>query len=414
MRLVVVRTVLVACSVIALFAGCAEETRSAADAGNAADARYLAFQVGTYHPAYIVDGEPYDPTASGDAPAFPKDDVAATLSRWLDRLGGERGNRVNRLAFFVGPLSLDHTDEQLREIIRETFELAVQNGVAVGFHIDDSMYWQRRSDLWQSPDNVEWLDWTGTPNTGRIQSWGGETQLAPQMCFNSSAVTAEIQRIARDVIGAEIANQVTQLQDQGLFAGVIAGWETQIGRDYATRAYLGYCALSNLGFSASQPPDDIDLERERVVQQFAELWSGALVEGGVDAKQIYTHIAFAPEEVFEMLKSTGATITYSEFAQFATPWTAFGSTHNPGYSLYSVDVPETLLTLLEEAGNPPWAMSEGAPTFPGAEIPPEDWERFLATRFNHGATLVNLYSHNESSAAVAALQKFLRGEALAD
>ena len=43
--------------------------------------------------------------------------------------------------------------------------------MAVGFHIDDSMFWARRKDLWSDPKNVEALDWDGTPCTGRRLDW---------------------------------------------------------------------------------------------------------------------------------------------------------------------------------------------------------------------------------------------------
>ena len=52
------------------------------------------------------------------------------------------------------------------------FDLALETDVAVGFHIDDSMFWARRKDLWSDPNNVEALDWDGTPCTGRRLDWG--------------------------------------------------------------------------------------------------------------------------------------------------------------------------------------------------------------------------------------------------
>jgi len=39
--------------------------------------------------------------------------------------------------------------------------------------------------------------------------------------------------------------------DEALFAGVIVGWEAAIARDFDTGGYLGYCAMTNLGFTVT-------------------------------------------------------------------------------------------------------------------------------------------------------------------
>ena len=57
-----------------------------------------------------------------------------------------------------------------------------------------------------------------------------------------------------------------------LFAGVIAGWESNL-------AY-GYCSLTQLGYSAQNPPPDFDRAREQVLQRHIELWAkGILLMG---------------------------------------------------------------------------------------------------------------------------------------
>ena len=123
--------------------------------------------------------------------------------------------------------------------------------------------------MWSNPANVEWLDWKGTPNTGQYLNWGKPRKLAPQACFNSSGMLNEARRLAREVIGRTIAEQLGKLYASGneaLFAGVIVGWETAIGRDFDTRQELGYCALTNRGFSEHNPPADPDHELEAAVQ----------------------------------------------------------------------------------------------------------------------------------------------------
>ncbi|MCI0554239.1 MAG: hypothetical protein L0287_25095, partial [Anaerolineae bacterium] len=147
--------------------------------------RYLAFQLFTDMPA------PGAPTGeSGVRPLgqpLSRDAMSQFVRRLVEQIGST-GDTETKLAFIIGPLAFDYTDEQLRQMIADAFEIALEQDIAVGFHIDDSMFWARRSDLWQDPANVEWLDWEGTPNTGRVIVWGPQpTRLAPQMCFNSPA-----------------------------------------------------------------------------------------------------------------------------------------------------------------------------------------------------------------------------------
>ena len=63
------------------------------------------------------------------------------------------------------------SDAEITKFIELAFDLALETDVAVGFHIDDSMFWARRKDLWSDPKNVEALDWDGTPCTGRRLDW---------------------------------------------------------------------------------------------------------------------------------------------------------------------------------------------------------------------------------------------------
>ena len=65
-----------------------------------------------------------------------------------------------------------------------------------------------------------------------------------------------------------------------------------IGQDFKTGKYLGYRALLNRGFSREHPPQDMDLEREKVVQEFIELWTTGLADAGVSPQKIYSHTAF--------------------------------------------------------------------------------------------------------------------------
>src|SRR3989344_3477259 len=213
--------------------------------------KYLLFQVTSSGPAPI-----------GMLPSDSSPIVRKTLDDILERLDGERGDHTTtQLGFDEGPLSFELDDERLRQIIKNSFMLAEEKDMAVSFHIDDSMFWGQRKDLWSVKDNVEWTDWKGTIVPHRIISWvanGAKDFLAPPMCWNSPAIIAEVKRRINDVIAPEIvkgADHLKSINKEYLFAGVIAGWETHIqsegGTHYGT---YGYCALHNLGYSAQNPP----------------------------------------------------------------------------------------------------------------------------------------------------------------
>jgi hypothetical protein len=71
------------------------------------------------------------------------------------------------------------------------------------------------------------------------------------------------------LLGSEIAKGVGRphaARRDDLFA--VAGWETQIGRDFESSQYLGYCALTNAGYSAENPPADLDLASSSELHQF--------------------------------------------------------------------------------------------------------------------------------------------------
>ena len=391
-----------------------------------AKTKYLIFQIFTYT---------YSP--KGKAQAFDKKSIQKTIDTIIQALSGEHGDGSTRqLGFAVGPMVLDQTDNQLREMILESFNIALEKNVAVVFHIDDSMFWKRRKDLWKNHNNIEWMDWKGTPNTGRKIAWGKPLKLAPQMCFNSKEIQAEVKRLVREVIGIEIKKGVDKLKNIGkevLFAGVIAGWETQIGEDFDSDKPLGYCALTNRGFNAKKPPKDLDREREKIVQDFIDLWTKELSNAGVNKEKIYSHIAFLPKKLFEQLKKGDARFrskTYSEWVHFAPPSVGFGEYHNPAFSTYPAPrLFEQIYDELKKHGNPSWASSEGTNLVIGGK-PGESgmsMEGYLAKMFNHGATLVNIFAWGvgvdggrnnpfriatEGEQALSAYRKFLKGEEL--
>lgn len=343
---------------------------------------------------------------------------------------GTTGDAETKLAFIIGPLAFDHSDAQVRQMIKDAFATALEQDIAVGFHIDDSMFWAQRADLRADPANVEWLDWEGTPNTGRRIDWSPEpTWLAPQMCFNSPVIQEAVRHRAHDVIGEAVRDGIEALEAEGrsnLFAGVIVGWETQIGRDFETGQYLGYCALTNRGFSRENPPKDLDAEREQIVREFIELWAAEIARAGVSPEKIYSHTAVVSTQHYESLEQrTG--VTYSQINHFAPPSVSFGEHYRPGFSTYPQEgVMEQLYNELDRHGSPGWASSEGANIQPASLSSGGSMETYLAWMFDHGAVLVNVFGWGigpetdanpfrlaaEAPDALTAYRKFLGGETL--
>jgi hypothetical protein len=386
--------------------------------------QYLIFQIFTAGPGFTT--EPGNQAIS----KLPEAAFLDVESEKILDFVGERGDDLHRLGVMVGPLALDYTDAQMRTLIERTFAVASTHKIAVGLHIDDSKFWMNRRDLWSDPANVEWLDWKGTPNTGQYLNWGQPWRLAPQACFNSPAMLNEARRLAGEVIGPAIAEQVAMLRetgDEALFAGVIVGWETGVGQDFESRRDLGYCALTNLGFSENAPPRDRDRKLESVVQTWIGTWSNSLAGAGVPSGKIYSHIAFTSQKQFdEAQRSDGR--SYSRSVRYTPPAVAFGETHRPGFSTYpDAGILGDIYTALKAHGNPPWGSAEGTNVDIQAgppRIPDEGMQDYLARMFNHGATMTNVFGWNigekdnlfrratESDEAVAAYRKFLRGARL--
>ncbi len=396
------------------------------------ETRYLGFQIFTYGPDPRIPsmGEGRDPIAR-----FPE---RATLRDYIldiKRRIGTVGDRRNRLAFVVGHLSFDHDDAEVVRFIEMAFGLALETDVAVGFHVDDSMFWARRKDLWSDPNNVEALDWDGTPSTGRRLDWqtgaGAQPDAAPpQMCFNSKVIRQEVRKRST-LIGKAIRAGLNQLQERNrpeLFAGVIAGSETMLGQDFKTGRYLGYRAMINRGFDREHPPENLDLEREKIVQEFIDHWTTGLAEAGVPPQKIYSHVAFLSQRVFKQGENKKS--TYSQHNHFAPPWVAFGKDHRPGFSTYpQPGLFDDIYQELARHKQVGWASCEGTNLQLGSGPGQSgmNMETYLAKMFNHGATLVNIFSWGiggeanknmsfrvvtEGEEALRAYRKFLSGKPL--
>lgn len=389
------------------------------------ETRYLAFQIFTSNPDPRIaeSGEGMKPLTG-----LPGKEPLRDYIRDIKQRIGTVGDRNTRLAVMFGPLSFDHTDAEVRGFIERAFSLAIETNVAVGFHIDDSMFWANRKDLWSNPQNVEAMDWNGTPCTSRRLDWSKDPSPAPpQMCFNSKAIQREVLHRA-SVIGSAIEagrHRLGEVNRPELFAGVIAGSETMIGQDFATGKYLGYRALMNRGFSRQHPPRDLDREREDIVHEFIDLWAKGLTDAGIAPDKIYSHTAFLSHRAF--VGDDNNAVSYSQHNHFVPPSVAFGKQHRPGFSTYpQPGLFDEIYAELATHKQVAWASSEGTNLQLGAGPGQSGMgmETYLAKMFNHGATLVTIFSWGiggeanknmdfrqvtEGIEALTAYRKFLSG-----
>lgn len=210
--------------------GCTMALASDSKAADRAETRYLNFQIMTGLPGYA------GPQPLPGHFALSKTQLEDFVHSLVKAIG-TTGDAGDKLGFTVGPLCFDMSDEETRQFIHDAFSVARENDVAVAFHIDDSMSWGTRKDLLANPDNIETADWKQKPSTGRRADWGpSPTKFPPQMCFNSPEIQAAVKKRA-SLIGMEVKKEADALKAAGkeyLFAAIISGWETYIGRDFDT------------------------------------------------------------------------------------------------------------------------------------------------------------------------------------
>jgi hypothetical protein len=395
---------------------CTESCAVELTGADAAATRYLHFQLMTG-----LHGYAGPPPATGHF-ALSKAQLESFVHSLKSAIS-TTGDAGRKLGFTVGPLCFDMPDDETRQFIRDAFAVARENDVSVAFHIDDSILWSERKELISNPDNIETADWKQIPNTGRRADWGPDpTRFPPQLCYNSPEIVVAVKKRA-SLIGAEVKSELDALKASGqehLFANVITGWETRIGRDFETGRSLGFRALRHRGYSEKNPPRDPDGERVAVVKEFITLWADNLCAGGVPREKIFCHIAFTSQG----LRTPDVRESFATKVEFGVPEVAFSSAYRPGFSTYPEGATfKEIYAVLAQHGSPAWISAEGVNVSPSGMPGEANMETYLGRMFNHGAVMVNIFSWGmggeamrdnffrkatENPQALAAYARFLR------
>lgn len=347
---------------------------------------------------------------------------------------GESSSPCRQPAVIIGPLAMDFTSADINNLIDQSFAFAKEYHIAVGFHIDDGMFWASRQDLWKNPDNIEWTDWSGTANTSRYVDWVSG-RLAPMMCFNAPQVKSAVKEFM-STTATTIKKNVDLLpaSQQNLYAGTIVGWETSLDKDRDTQLSTGFHALTYQGYSSANPPADLDAARVLLVHDYIEWMTAPFFDAGLPESKTYAHIAFLSKEYYDyaITVSPGfAKQTYSQLNSFSTPEVLNGNHYVPGISTYPQAAPAQLFQDIYKAvGHQPWIAAESANVILSSVPLPSGYnaESFLARHYNHGCTMVNVFAFelrgdpftnaindaSEGQDALAAYKKFLRGDVLTE
>ncbi|QDU07975.1 hypothetical protein [Gimesia aquarii] len=298
--------------------------------------------------------------------------------------------------------------------VRGAFDVAIRNNVAVHFTID-SHEWENRPDLWNYADkekpgydpknkaNVEWIDWDGTPHPHRYRNWGVPEGMAPVICYNSPHVLREVSRMIGEVVAPPIKAGLDRLKKEGkeyLFSGVTVGAEPALpnyenvdrlrpqiaklmDQNGSPKARLGFNALTNKGYSKTEPPKDFGRALAQINQEYTSFWSQKLAEAGIPIQKMYTHVA------------AGAGVVGSPQVEFtnAPLDIAFNHHSRPGWTTYPVGPFRNDFGLLYEElarhGNPHWASTEASPTMgPSGGKHSLSMKDYLARHFDYGATAI--------------------------
>jgi len=377
------------------------------------------------------------------------DSIHKKVSDTIAPLGSMTGDSTHRLGFMVilpvwvwnSGLGNDHREADI--IIEQAFKVAKDYNLAVYFALDTNYGETPNIWNWFDPSqdgynpankkNVEWTDWDGTPTKARYNLQGSGAKLPPVMCYNSPEVLSQSAYLATTVIAPPILKGIADLTSVGkenLFAGITVGMEPSLDnysvidqldpaiarhmdQDGAAKVRLGYCALTNLGYSASNPPASYPDALAAINNDYTTYWAKELVTAGIPKDKLYTHVPADADALQVQYTNAPIGIAFNEYSR-------------PGFTTYAAgpiaDNFDSLYQTLAEHGSPHWGATETSPTsVTGKPLNPEN---FLAWHYNHGADLMVINTADTSaggqvvgkdiwsSASVAAYKKFLSGDTL--
>ncbi len=377
------------------------------------------------------------------------------------RLGTTGDGKTRQLGYGASIPVLVRDESRIARETKQGFDTARRTNVAVHFNVDDHIGWDERPDLWNWYDpakrgynpanrnNVEWYDWEGTPNKRRYFTPEGASSQSPHMCYNP-AIQKEMARIVSQVVGPALRKEIDQLKQENkeyLFAGITVGAEagfddysmirmlpqlrrsadpmqmqvakmltqaaTLMDEDKAPQSRVGYCSLTNAGYTKTNSPANIKQALADANQKFIEFWDKLFVDARIPCSRIYTHVAASPPQD-DPNNNAPIRIVFNPHAR-------------PGWTTYPIGTLENgfqpLYDALAKHGNPSWGGVEANATF--AKPNSLSWEKYLAWHYNHGAKLVginigasdqslmsNLIKRAFGDQAMAAYRKFLKGEKL--
>jgi hypothetical protein len=248
-------------------------------------------------------------------------------------------------------------------------------------------------------------------------------------------VKSEITRIVSKVVAPALRKEIDALrqeQKEYLFAGISVGAEAGIDdysvlaktpqapsgadpmqmaaakmfgqaaalmdEDKAPRRTLGYCALTNAGYSKTKLPTNIDRALAEVNRSFIEFWDKQFVDSGIPSSRIYTHVAASPPQ--DEHNNAPLNIVFNVYSR-------------PGWTTYPIGtLANTFRPLYDELskhGNPAWGGVEANNAAFGNPNPP-GWEQYLAWHYNHGAKLVAINVGASDQSLMLSLSKGAYGE----
>lgn len=333
----------------------------------------------------------------------------------VDRVGAVGDGKTHHLGFglLIPPWLIEKAlPGKLPIVVREAFRVAEKRNVAVYFAIETHYIWDARPDLWNyfdpkrpgydpaNKNNVEWMDWKGTPHPNRYLDWGKPQKLPPHMCYNCPAILSEVTRLASQVLAPPIRKGIEDLRKtdrEYLFAGMTVGSEPSLD-DYsrietvnpalarlmeqnrAPKVRLGYNALTKAGYSEINPPRDYSQALAEINRDFIAFWAKAFVQAGLPKTRLYTHAA----------ANAGAVGSPTVEFTNAPAWIAYNDYSRMGWTTYP-DGPlakdfSLLYVELAKHGHPHWGGTEANPVgLSGNSVPMED---YLRRHYDHGATVV--------------------------